>query len=97
MKFFIPAIIALFLVSGCEQKHKEIEVVPNLDATYLSASEVDVPANGGKDFESKIIKDLTDAVKSLNYSSTGTTVMFTVDIRLYIGENGSIDKIKDLW
>ncbi len=97
MKLFFTAIVVLLFVSGCGQKQKEIEIVPNLDAEYLSASEVDTPANGGKDFESLITKDLTDAVKSLNYTSPGTTIMFPVDMRLYIGKDGGIDKIKDLW
>jgi TonB family protein len=96
MKYLISTLFILFFLSGCEQKKKVIEVVPNLDAIYLPANEVDVPANGGKDFKTKMENDLLSAVKSLNYSHSGFTVDFPVSLRLYINENGNIDKIKDL-
>ncbi len=84
------------LLSGCKEKKEGIEIVPNLDAMYLPSNEVDTPANGGKDFKSRMERDLVDAVKSLNYSHRGFTVIFPVTLRLYINENGEIDKIKDL-
>ena len=96
MKFLISTIVIMLFISGCEQKKKAIEVVPNLDAMYLPANEVDIPANGGKDFKTKMENDFLSAVKSLNYSHSGVAVEFPVSLRLYINENGNIDKIKDL-
>jgi len=96
MKFLICTLVIMLFFSGCEQKKEGIEIVPNLDAMYLPANEVDIPANGGKDFKTKMENDFLSAVKSLNYSHSGAAVEFLVSLRLYINENGNIDKIKDL-
>ncbi len=96
----IKVILIIFftgiLISGCKEK-KEIEIVPDLETTYLPSSQVDVPIKEGKDFKAVEEKDLVDAFKSLNKKPMKDSLLYNIALRLFINENGTIDKIKDIF
>jgi TonB family protein len=84
-------IIILFVFSGCEKERKKVEIVPDLESIYVNEYIADVPAKGKTGYYEKAKKDLIDAVKTLDAAAP---VKFNIAIRMFINENGDIDKIK---
>ena len=95
LKTFLIIFFAGIILSGCKEK-KEIEIVPDLESIYLPSNQVDVPIKEGKDFKSMEEKDIVAAVKSLNTNTLKDSLLYNIVLRLYVNENGSIDKIKDM-
>jgi TonB family protein len=91
MKTLLFFFMILFIIPfGCKEE-KQIEIIPNLEAEYLSESEVDKPAEfvSGK-------KDLIDAIKSIHDFQNKDSLRYIVKLRLYINDQGKIDKVKDI-
>jgi protein TonB len=82
----------IFLL-GCEKGRKEVEIVPDLESIYLNQYIVDVPAKVKEGFNTKAEQDLIDAVKTLDATAP---INFKIYIRVFIDENGNIDKIRDI-
>jgi periplasmic protein TonB len=96
-KLFIPFILVLFLW-GCKEEQK-IEIIPNLEADYLSESEVDKPAEFIKensDAQKSINDDLISAIKSIHDNNIKDTLRYIIKLRFFINEYGKADKIKDI-
>lgn len=109
LKLSIIVILAGLLLSGCEKKKEGIELVPNLDKIYMSPDMVYFPNKEPEDIYKKINKDIIDAIKSLHGESLKETlplpnqennikpsILYRISLRLYINENGKIDKVKDI-
>jgi TonB family protein len=97
IKLVLPILLAIVILSCKEEK--QIEIIPNLEAEYLSDSEVDRPAEfiyGNNDSTNDSRKDLIDAIKSIHDSQTKDSLRYIVKLRLYISESGRIQKVKDI-
>lgn len=98
IKIFLVIIFSAIILSGCSEKKNRIEIVPNLENEYLSLNEVDsLPNITGMDFTKKMYNDFEDAVKNLHVNNHKIWTLFNIDIRVYLNENGTIDKIKDIY
>jgi TonB family protein len=86
-------IITVFFLLSCEKGRKEVEIVPDLESIYINQNDVDVPAKEKEGFNAKAKEDLIDAVKTLD---SDVPINFEINIRVFINENGSIDKIRDI-
>ena len=96
MKTLFTILIFGLLLAGCENKTGKVEVVPNLEAIYTSANDVDTPPKEIKENGEGIDSTITDAVKSLYNKNSGKPMRFRIALRIYMNENGRIDKIKDI-
>jgi protein TonB len=83
--------ITVLLLSGCEKR--SVEIVPDLESIYINQYSADVPAKEMEGFNAKAEKDLIDAVKTLN---SDAPIYFRIALRVFINEEGNIDKIKDI-
>jgi len=90
MNNIFKILIIVFTLYGCEQNEK-VEVVPDYDAIYLSASKVDIPVEILGNEEEHIDKILN--IVSHNYKPVNTAYYF-FSSQLYINENGKVEKIK---
>jgi len=107
LKIIMILLFAEIFISGCKEKPKAVEIVPNLESIYLPSQSADIPV---KEEDKKMIdKDIIEAIKSLRKEGLkGTipiigkekgwkpTILYIVSLRLFINKNGTIDKIKDL-
>lgn len=97
IKLVLPVLLSLIFLSCKEEK--QIEIIPNLEAEYLSESEVDKPAefiSGNDDSTNDSRKDLIDAIKSIHDSQTKDSLRYIIKLRLYVSELGRIQKVKDI-
>ncbi len=96
IKIFLIIFFAGIVLSGCEEKKAGIEIVPNLELIYLSPYKVDVPLKweGKNDLKEK--KDVREAINSIAISHPKSAIVYRVALRLFVNENGAIDKIKDI-
>ncbi len=97
LKTFLIIFFAGIILSGCKEKNTNIEIVPNLESIYTSVNDVDTPPKLDKDFYNKVNNDLLKAIKNLRVTNSNIWTVFDVDLRIYVNENGTIDKIKDLF
>lgn len=91
-------IIAAILLFGCKED-RQIEIIPNLEQDYLSETEVDKAAelkSNTDDAIKKVDENLINAIKSIHDSSIQDSLRYIVKLRIYINEDGWIDKIKDI-
>ena len=95
IKISLTLVLMGMFFFGCKEK-KGIEIVPNLESIYSPISQVDVPPKAEKEFEAKAEKDLVDAVKSVLDKKLDYPLTYWIRVRLFIDENGNIDKIKDM-
>ena len=95
-KISLVIIFAGILISGCKEKKAGIEIVPNLELIYLSPYQVDVPLKweGKNDLKEK--KDVREAINSIAISHPKSPIVYRVALRLFVNENGAIDKIRDI-
>jgi len=96
IKLVLPILLSIVFLS-CEEK-KQIEIIPNLEAEYLSENEVDKPAEFISDSKGSAkggSEDLIEAIKSIHDGQNKDTLRYIIKLRLYINEKGKIDKIKD--
>src|SRR3972149_9042738 len=96
IKFGLPILLFIVFLS-CEEK-KQIEIIPNLEAEYLSENEVDKPAEFISDSKGSAkggSEDLIEAIKSIHDGQNKDTLRYIIKLRLYINEKGKVDKIKD--
>lgn len=96
-KLFIPLLLSIFIFS-CKEERK-IEIIPNLEAEYLSDNEVDRPAEFKSDSKGSAkggSEDLIEAIRSIHEGQYSDSVRYIIKLRLYINEKGKIDKIKDI-
>jgi len=109
IKLSIIVILAGLLLSGCEKKKEGIELVPNLDKIYISSDSLFFPTKEPKYLIDNIKKDIIEAVKTLRGGglketlplpdqgkNIKPTILYEIDLRLYINENGKVDKVKDI-
>src|SRR3972149_8904514 len=96
IKFGLPILLFIVFLS-CEEK-KQIEIIPNLEAEYLSENEVDKPAEFISDSKGSAkggSEDLIEAIKSIHDAQNKDRHRYIIKLRLYINEKGKVDKIKD--
>jgi len=96
IKLVLPILFSVIFY--CCKEEKQIEIIPNLEAEYLSENEVDKPAEfisdkNGSTNESG--QDLIEAIKSIHDSQNKDSLRYIIKLRLYINEKGNVDKIKD--
>ncbi|MEW6195747.1 MAG: energy transducer TonB [Bacteroidota bacterium] len=92
-QIFFIVIIAVVL-SGCESKDDGIEIIPDYDAVYFTDQDVDSPAKPMLEEDSQ--KELENVFKEFYDEKLGRAQLFKVAFRIYINENGVIDKLKIL-
>lgn len=96
-KLALPILLSIIFLSCKEEK--QIEIIPNLEAEYLSENEVDKPADfisDKNDSTNENGKDLIDAIKSIHDSQTKDSLRYIIKLRLYISDLGRIQKVKDI-
>ncbi|NWF49704.1 MAG: energy transducer TonB [Ignavibacteriaceae bacterium] len=93
-RFFLFFSLAI-LFAGCKEEKPQIELIPNLEAEYLSEEEVD-KSLGFADSNYDIRKDLVEAVKSIDENKTDDTLSYIIALRVYIDEKGKVRKLKDI-
>ena len=97
----IKLVLLLFfsiLLSSCKEE-KQIEIVPNLEAEYLSEAEVDTPIEFNSeqnDSASDEGKDLIEAIKSIHDFNSKDSIRYIVKLRLYCNERGNLEKVRDI-
>lgn len=97
IKLVLPVLLSIVFLSCKEEK--QIEIIPNLEAEYLSENEVDKPAefiSDKNDSTNENGKDLIDAIKSIHDSQTKDSLRYIIKLRLYISDLGKIQKVKDI-
>lgn len=95
VKFVLLFLFSL-MIFNCKEE-KRIEIIPNLEAEYLSENEVDKPAEFGKnDSTNDNGKELIDAIKSIHDTQPKDSLRYIIKLRLYISELGRIQKVKDI-
>lgn len=85
-------LLFLLLLAGCGEKGKKIELIPDYDEVYKPAFELKIfpQIESGKDFlQSAEFKDLVLNI----YKKDSVDFPGTVWYRLYINEDGRIDKV----
>jgi TonB family protein len=97
MKSILAILIFGLFLAGCENKSNKVEVVPNLEDIYNSINDVDTPPKETETTSKEMNKDLEDAAKSLYDKGSGKPMQFNIDLRVYLNENGRIDKIQGQW
>lgn len=97
MKSLLILFAAVLFLFGCNEKKQKVEVVPNLDEIYLPADDLDTPPEESEEMNKKMDKDLVDAVQSLYDKNSNKPMWFRIALRIYLNENGSVDKIKDIF
>jgi len=98
MKIKLVLLLLLSLMIFSCKEEKKIEIIPNLEAEYLSENEVDKSAEfisdkNGSANESG--QDLIEVIKSIHDSQNKDSLRYIIKLRLYINEKGNVDKIKD--
>ena len=96
IKLVLPILFSIIFF--CCKEEKQIEIIPNLEAEYLSENEVDKPAEFISDKNGSTNKsgqDLIEAIKSIHDSQNEDSLRYSIKLRLYINEKGNVDKIKD--
>jgi TonB family protein len=93
LKPYLFLILTVLLFSSCEKSKKSIEIVTDLESVYMNEYIVEVPAKEKEGFNARAEKDLIEAVKTLEADAP---VNFKISLRVYINEDGGIDKIKDI-
>jgi TonB family protein len=96
MKTSLIIVIAILFLFGCNEKKQTVEVVPNLDELYTPSSDLSTQSKESKEMSKKIENDLIKAVKTLYDKNSGKPMWFKIALRIYLNENGTIDKIKDI-
>jgi TonB family protein len=93
-RFFLFFFLAI-VFAGCKEEKPQIELIPNLEAEYLSEEEVDKSVDFA-DSNYDIRKDLVEAVKSIDENKTDDTLSYIIALRVYIDEKGKVTKLKDI-
>ncbi|MDX1701944.1 MAG: energy transducer TonB [Melioribacteraceae bacterium] len=84
-------LILLVLIYGCERKDGGIEIIPDYDAIYLPASEVDVPTEILGD-EDKHLEEIEKIIG--NHFTPQNQAFYFFRAKMYVNENGELDKIQ---
>ncbi len=93
-KLLFALIVALLI--SCESKNDGIEIIPDYDSIYLTEQNVDFPAHPKQNQENDLQKELENIFKEFYDNKSGRAELFKVAFRIYINENGIIDKLKIL-
>lgn len=96
MKAILLFLAAGFIFWGCENKTSKIEVVPNLETIYTSVNDVDTPPAEPDNLNKNMADSFVSAVSGLYDKNSGQPERFRIAIRLFLNENGTVDKIKDI-
>lgn len=94
LKFFVALIAAV--LAGCESKNDGIEIIPDYESIYLAEQDVDVSAKPKSYQENELQKELENVFKEFYDEKLGRPELFKVAFRIYINENGVIEKLKIL-
>jgi TonB family protein len=94
MKKIIFLILVVIMI-GCNQKKEGIEIIENIDDTYLTEDKVDQTAEPISDkdglmFNAEVEKIITEINKNSKRLS------YPIGLRIYINKDGEIDKIMPL-
>lgn len=93
---FIPFAV-LLLLFACKQSPQKIEVIENYDKVYLPESEVTVPAVPvDESFNDEMKETFKNIVKKIEQQRETAATVYSFGYRLYMGENGKIEKIKSI-
>lgn len=97
MKSLLISLALLLLLFACKENSQKIEVIENYDKEYLPESEVTVPAVPiDESFNDKMKETFKNIVKKLEQEKGTAANVYSFGYRLYMGENGKIEKIKNI-
>lgn len=96
MKSLLSILLFGIVLFGCEDKTGKVEVVPNLEAIYTSVSDVDTQPEELKTSDKDMDATLIDAIKNLYDNNSGAPMRFKIALRIYLNEEGTVDKLKDI-
>ncbi len=95
LKISLTLVLMGVILFGCKAKH-EIEIVPDLNTIYYSQGQVDDPVNINPAADKLQKEDILSSIKSIIDPKPKAPVTYSLRVGIYINENGTIDKIKDL-
>lgn len=96
MKLKLLIVLIAVVLVNCESKNDGIEIIPDYESIYLTERDVDVPAEPKSQQENDLQKELENVFKEFYDNESGRAELFKVAFRIYINENGVIDKLKIL-
>ncbi|MCG6912478.1 hypothetical protein LJE86_01020, partial [bacterium BMS3Abin03] len=97
MKTLLISLVIVLLLFACKENSQKIEVIENYDKEYLPESEVTVPAVPvDESFNDEMKETFKNIVEKLEQEKEATASVYSFGYRLYISENGKIEKIKSI-
>ena len=97
MKTLLISLVIVLLLFACKENSQKIEVIENYDKEYLPESEVTVPAVPvDESFNDEMKETFKNIVEKLEQEKEATASVYSFSYRLYISENGKIEKIKSI-
>jgi len=96
MKTLTYIFIIGFVFYGCENRSNKVEVVPNLETIYTSVNDVDTPPVESKATSDIMTESAVEVVKNLYNKNSGEAERYIIALRIYLNENGTVDKVKDI-
>ena len=97
MKTRVILFAMVLLLFACKESNQKIEVIEDYDNIYLSESKVTVPAVPvDESFNDEMKETFKNIVKKLEKEKGSIADVFSFGYRLYMNENGKIEKIKSI-
>ena len=82
---------------ACKERDQNIEVIKDYDSIYLPESQVTAPAVPVNErFNDEMRETFKKVVKNLEQEKGSAATVYSFGYRLYIGENGKIEKVKSI-
>lgn len=93
MKNLLLIFITLLLLFACGEKKKEVQIIPDYEAVYLSPGRLDVPASIGDQIGTTVDQAAIKSVEKFSKEINEQT-LFYFDVNVYINENGQVDAVQ---
>lgn len=93
MKKIKLIICLMFLIAGCSEKSNKIEIVPNYDAEYKPAGDLNIMpkiSSGDEFLQSQEFKNQVEEIRKKDSVNFQGSFIYT----LFVNEEGAIDKVK---
>lgn len=93
MKNLLLIFISALILIACGEKKKEVTVIPDYEAVYLSPGRLDVPAFIGDQIGTTVDETAIKSAEKFSKEINEQT-LFYFDVNIYINESGKVDAVQ---